>query len=122
MSDATTNPDICLRMKDGKIMIANKGKPFFPEPLGKDVIVIQGDDEGFLIGPYPKHNTIIMPLNQYHKMLLELKNNCPNAKTWRLAAFVFVSMFIVMMCIYLQQTLFSRDIFRYFAETWRQQN
>lgn len=114
--------EICLRMKDGKILIGKKGKPFFPEPLNKDVIVIQPDEEGFLIGPYPNHNTMIMPLNQYHRMLLELKNNCPNAKSWRITALVFIGMFIVMMCIYLQQTIFSRNIFRNIYENWRKEN
>lgn len=104
--------DICLRMKDGKIMIARKGKPFFPEPLDKNVIVIRPDEEGFLIGPHPNHNTMIMPLNQYHKMLFELKNNCPDAKKWRLTAFVFIGMFIVMVCIHLQQTIFSWKTFQ----------
>lgn len=106
-------------MKDGKILIARKGKPFFPEPLNKDVIVIQPEDEGFLIGPYPSHNTMIMPLNQYHKMLLELKKNCPNAKSWRIVAFVFMAMFVVMVCIYLQQSIFSRDIFKQISENWK---
>lgn len=113
--------EICLRIKDGKILIARKGKPFFPEPLDKDVIVIHPDEEGFLIGPYPKNNTMIMPLNQYHRMLLELKNNCPNAKTWRITALVFIGMFIIMMLLYLQQSIFSRNIFKQISETWRKE-
>ena len=113
--------DICLRIKDGKILIARKGKPFFPEPLDKDVIVIHPDEEGFLIGPYPQQNTMIMPLNQYHRMLLELKKNCPNAKTWRVAALVFIAMFIIMVLLYLQQSIFSRDIFKHISETWRKE-
>lgn len=115
------NHDICLRIKDGKILIARKGKPFFPEPLDKDVIVIRSDEEGFLIGPYPKQNTMIMPLNQYHRMLLELKKNCPNAKTWQVTALVFIAMFIIMMCLYLHQTIFSRNIFKQISETWRRE-
>jgi len=111
--------EICLRIKDGKILIARKGKPFFPEPLDKDVIVIHSDEEGFLIGPYPKNNTMIMPLNQYHRMLLELKNHCPNAKTWRITALVFIGMFIIMMLLYLQQSIFSRNICKQISETWR---
>ena len=113
--------DICLRIKDGKILIARKGKPFFPEPLDKDVIIIRPDEEGFLIGPYPQQNTMIMPLNQYHHMLLELKKNCPNAKIWRLTAFVFIAMFILMMLLYLQQSIFSRNIFKQISDTWRKE-
>ena len=113
--------EICMRMKDGKILVARKGKPFFPEPLDKNVIVIKPQEEGFLIGPYPNHNTMIMPLNQYHRMLLELKRNCPNAKTWRVTAIVFIGMFVVMVCIYLQQSIFSQNIFKQISETWRKE-
>lgn len=101
--------EVCIRMKDGKLLVARIGKPFFAEPLHKDVIVLQPQDEGFFVGPYPKHNTMIMPLDQYHRMLLELKNNCPNAKSWKMAALVFLSMFVVMMFIHLQQVIFSRN-------------
>lgn len=104
--------DICLRMKDGKLLIAQRGKPFFPEPLHKDTIFFHADEECFLTGPYPKQNTMIMPLNQYHRMLLELKNNCPHAKSWRMTALVFMGMFVIMVCIYFQQTIFSQLIFR----------
>lgn len=107
--------DICLRMKDGKLLIARKGKPFFPEPLHKDVMIIPPNQEGFLVGSYPKHNTIILPLSQYHKMLIELKNNCPNAKKWRVTAYVLIGMFMIMVVIYLQQTIFARNIFRYMS-------
>lgn len=113
--------ETCLRMKDGKVLIARKGKPFFPEPLHKDVMVLNPDKETFLIGPYPKQNTMIMPLDQYHKMLLELKNNCPNAKSWRVAAMVFMAMFVVMVFIYFQQTIFSQSIFRHISKTWNKE-
>jgi len=121
MTNNNKHYDICLRIKDGKILIARKGKPFFPEPLDKDVIVIRPDEEGFLIGPYPQQNTMIMPLNQYHRMLLELKKNCPNAKTWRITALVFIAMFIIMVLLYLQQSIFSRNIFKQISETWRKE-
>lgn len=114
-------PEICLRLKDGKILVARKGKPFFPEPLDKEVLVVRPDEEGFLIGPYPHHNTMIMPLNQYHQMLLELKKNCPNAKAWRLTALVFIAMFVIMVLLYIHQSIFSRNIFRQISETWRKE-
>lgn len=101
--------DIYLRMKDGKILIARKKKPV---PLHKDAVVVNQEEEVFLIGPYPRQNTIIMPLDQYHKMLMELKNNCPNARSWRMVAIVFICMFVVMVCIYFQQTILSYIIFR----------
>lgn len=107
--------NICLHMKDGKILIVKKNKS---EPLHKDVVVINQEEEVFLIGPYPKQNTIIMPLNQYHKMLMELKNNCPNARSWRVIAIVFIGMFIVMVCIYFQQTILSQTIFKYRTTTY----
>lgn len=106
----TLNNEICLRIKNGKILIAHKGKPFFPEPLSKDIIVINPNEEGFITGPYPQHNTIILPLNQYHKMVMEWKNNCPNARLWRITALVFIAMFIIMVGLYLQQTIFARNI------------
>lgn len=102
--------EFCLRIKDGKILIAHKGKPFFREPLEKDVHVLHTEEECFLVGPYPQYNTMIMPLNQYHKMLMEIKNNCPNARSWRFTALVFIGMFIIMIGIYLQQIIFSRNI------------
>lgn len=109
--------ETCIRMKDGKIVVARIGKPFFPEPLHRDVVILSPQEEGFFAGPYPKQNTMIMPLNQYHRMLLELKNNCPNAKSWRVAALVFMSMFVVMMLIHLQQLVFSRNIFTRISKT-----
>lgn len=117
----TNRPEICLRLKDGKILVAGKGKPFFPEPLDKDVLVVRPDEEGFLIGPYPQHNTMIMPLNQYHRMLLELKKNCPHARAWRVTALVFIAMFFLMVLLYLHQSIFSRNIFRQISETWRKE-
>jgi hypothetical protein len=110
---SSSSPEFCLRVHDGKILIAPKGKPFFPEPLHKDVIILSPQEECFLLGPYPQFNTMIMPLNQYHKMLMELKNNCPNARSWRWTALVFMSMFIIMTGIYLQQSIFARNIFKH---------
>ena len=110
-----------MRIKDGKILVAKKGKPFFPEPIDKDVVVIKEDEEGFLIGPYPEKNTMIMPFNQYHKMLIELRNNCPNAKNWRITALVFIGMFVVMVCLYLHQCLHSHDLVRQIIKIWNKQ-
>lgn len=91
--------EICLRIKDGKILIARKGKPFFPEPLHKNVIVINPDEEGFLTGPYPKYNTIIMPLTQYHKIIKELKKECPSVKKWKILSFVSIILFLFMISL-----------------------
>lgn len=117
----TKNEEICVRMKDGKMLIARKGKPFFPEPVDKDVIIVADKNEAFLTGPYPQFNTMILPLSQYHRLIVELKNNCPNAKSWRITAIVFICMFVIMICLYLQQMFFSRDIFKQIAIAWKKE-
>lgn len=108
--------EICVRLKDGKIRIAHKGKPFFPEPLHKDVLIIQSQEDLLLVGPYPKENTMIMPLDQYHKILMELKNNCPDAKSWKRTAFIFLGMFLTMVGLYLHQLVFRDMIRRWWNE------
>jgi len=111
MSDGDRDRSICVRMRDGKIMIAHKGRPFFPE-RGKDVMVIEENEEGFLIGPYPANNVMIMPFDRYQRMFVELRKNCPNAKSWRITAIVFIGMFIVMSLIHLHQWSYFRDMMR----------
>lgn len=102
---------ICVCIKDGKILIARKGKPFFPEPLSKDIRIIEENEEGFIIGPYPELNTMVMRFDQYHRMCDELKHNCPNAKTWRITAVVFICMFIILAMMHLLQAFYSKGLY-----------
>ena len=103
---------ICIRIRDGKIMVARKGKPFFPEPLEKDVIELQDNEEGFLIGPYPMNNTMIMPFDRYQNMFMELRKNCPNARSWRITAMVFIGMFVVLSMMHLHQWSYFQDLLK----------
>ena len=99
---------ICIRMKDGKIMVARRGKPFFPEPVSNDIITIGENEEAFLIGPYPEKNIMIMTFDKYHHMLMELRNHCPTSRSWKITAIVFISMFVIMMMIYLHQCFYAQ--------------
>lgn len=101
---------ICIRLKDGKILIARKGKPFFPEPLDRDVMIIEENEEGFLVGPYPENNVMIMPFDKYQRMYLEIKNNCPSANNWRITALVFIGMFCVLSVVHLHHLTYFKDL------------
>lgn len=109
---------ICIRMQDGKIMIARRGKPFFPEPLSRDVVVIGENEEAFLVGPYPEKNVMILPFDRYHEMAMELQNNCPSAKAWRLTALVLLAMFLILSVMYLMQLSYTRRLFTHVVATW----
>lgn len=104
-------------MKDGKIRVARRGN--FPEPLSKDVMVVEEGTDAFLVGPYPDKNVMILPFDRYHKMMYELKNHCPNAQNWKITALVFIAMFITLFFIHLHQWAFSRDMYSHLRRLWR---
>lgn len=111
---------ICVKIRDGKILIAHKGKPFFPEPLGKDVVVLdQEEAHAFLLGPYPEQNTMILPFQKYNKMMMELRNKCPNAHNWRITALVFIGMFVILCATHLHQWAYSKNIYTHFTKKWK---
>lgn len=114
---SSTTPRICVRVKDGKILIAHKGKPFFPEPIGKDVMEIHEGQDAFLIGPYPDKNTMILRFDQYRSMIGRLKN-AGDVRSWRITAVVFICMFMVVFLLHLHQAFYSQHLFRHIATLW----
>ena len=110
---------ICISMKDGKIIIARKGQSIFTGPISKDVLVIGDNQEAFLVGPYPDKNIMIMPFDKYHRTIMELRNNCPNARNWKITASVFISMFLILSVIHLHQWVYSKDMYRRVTLLWK---
>lgn len=110
---------ICVSVKDGKIIIARKGQSIFTEPISKDILVIRDNQEAFLVGPYPEKNTMIMPFDKYHRTIMELRNNCPNARSWKITASVFISMFIILSAIHFHQWAYSKDMYRRATLMWK---
>jgi len=109
---------ICIRMKDGKIMVARGGKPFFPPPLDKEVVVIQPNEEAFMVGPYPDKNVMIMRHDKYQEMKKELRLACPNARLWKAMAIIFMVMFAIVSMLHLHHWEHSRKLLQLIQHHW----
>lgn len=93
---------ICVALKDGKIRIAQIGKPFFPEPLNEKIFVIKENEELFLTGSYPDHNTILLNFEKYKSFQKEFQQHCPSTFFWKISTFslLFISMFLSIFCLH----------------------
>jgi hypothetical protein len=80
---------------------------------------VEDGKEAFLLGPYPEHNTMILPFQKYNKMMMELRNKCPNAQNWRITALVFIGMFVILSAIHLHQLIYSKNIHNHFTHLWK---
>jgi hypothetical protein len=96
---------VCVRMMNGKIIITKDERG-----MDRNMIHLEDEEEGFFTGPYPEYNTMIMPFDRYQRLFLELKNNCPNMKNWRITAIVFIGMFTTLAIIHLHQWSFFQII------------
>lgn len=104
------SPRVCIIIKDGKIHVTHEHKKY---PLSKESMVLNENENAFLVGPYPDKNTIILRFDHYHQMMNELRNNCPNAKNWRITATVFICMFVLLSILFLLQSSYCHDLLDY---------
>ena len=87
-------------MRNGRIKISRITRPV----SHRDVLIIGDGEEAFLVGPYPPKNVMITSFDRYHGLLMEVRNRCPNARTWKITAIIFILMFILLSCIQIHQS------------------
>jgi len=105
MSNVVYNA-VGIWMKNGKIRITRINRPV----SRRDVMMIGDHEEAFLVGPYPDKNVMITSFDRYHSLLMEVQNNCPNARNWQITAIVFMVMFVLMGCIQIHQSSYAKNL------------